>query len=67
MSSWVWASVNNWPTIYNQNQEPNPTENITLLHDSKRLLMVLALHVLLSNKKRLEIVSMPRMEKGIRH
>ena len=33
--------------FYNQNQEPNPTGNISLMLDSKWQLMVLVLHVLL--------------------
>ena len=40
-------------SIYNQNQEPNKTGNISLTVDSKRQLVVLALHMLFSNKKRL--------------
>ena len=42
-------------TIERQNQEPNPTGNISLTLDSKRQLVVFALHVLLSNKKSLEM------------
>ena len=42
-------------TIERQNQEPNPTGNISLTLDSKRQLVVFALHVLLSNNKSLEM------------
>ena len=42
------ASVCNRPTIYIQNQETNPTGNISLTLNSKRWLMVLVLFVLLS-------------------
>ena len=49
------ASVNNSHTmLYDQNQEPNPIGNISLTLDSKRPLVVLALRVLLSNKKCLD-------------
>ena len=53
----VFMSVlsNNRPTIYNQNHGPNLTGNISLTLDSKRWLVVLALRVLLSNKKSLEM------------
>ena len=37
--------------IWNQNQEPNPTGNISLMLDSKRWLVVLALLVLFSKIK----------------
>ena len=56
------ASINNRSTIYNQNQETNPTINISLMLDSKRQLVVLAFHVLLSNKKSLEMAYVPKME-----
>ena len=50
------GSLNNRPiaTIYNQSQGPNPTGNISLVLNFKRRLVVLALRVLLSNKKSLE-------------
>ena len=35
-------------------QEPNPTRSNFLTFNSKRQLMILPLHVLLSNKKRLD-------------
>ena len=53
--------------IYNQNQGPNPTGNISLTLDSKRQLVVLALLVLLSNKKSLEMAHVAKMELGIRN
>ena len=46
------ASLNNRPKIYNQSQACNLTGNISLMVDSKRQLMVLVLHVLLSNNKK---------------
>ena len=46
-------------SIYNQNQEPNQTGNISVTIDSKRQLVVLALHMLFSNKKRLEMAHVP--------
>ena len=45
------ASVNNTHRIYNQNQELNPTGNISLTLDSKRHFVVLMLCVLLITKK----------------
>ena len=43
ISDWMCSPI----PIYNQNQEPNPTGNISLTLNSKRQLMVLALRVLL--------------------
>ena len=60
-------SLKNRTTIYNQNQRPNLTGNISLTLDSKRRLVVLALRILLSNKKSLEIAYMSKMELGIRN
>ena len=54
-------------SIYNQNQEPNQTGNILLTIDSKRQLVVLTLHMLFSNKKRLEMAHVPKIELGIRN
>ena len=45
------VSINNTHRIYNQNQEHNPTGNISLTLDSKRQLMVLVLCVLLIRRK----------------
>ena len=42
----------------------NPTGNISLMLDSKRRLVVLAFCVLLSSKKSLEMVHVPKMELG---
>ena len=53
-------------TIYKQNQEPNPTGNVSLTLDSKRRLVVLALRVLLTNKS-LDLANVQRMELGIRN
>ena len=53
--------------IYNKNQEPNQTGNISLTLDSKRRLVVLVLWVLLSNKNSLETAQVPKMEIGIRN
>ena len=61
------ASHNNRTTIYNQSQGPNLTGNISLTLDSKRWLVVLALSVLLSNKKSHEVAHMPKMELGMRN
>ena len=47
--------------IYTGNQEPNPTGNVSLTLNSKRWLVVLALCILLSSKKSLEMDHMPRM------
>ena len=53
--------------IYNQNQEPNPTRNISLILDSKRQLVVLVLCILISNKKSLEMAHVPKMKLDIRN
>ena len=50
----------------NQNQEPKPTGNVLLTLDSKRQLVVLALRVLISNKKSLKMAHVPKTELGIR-
>ena len=47
------ASINNSLTIYDQNQEPNPTGNISMTLNSKKWLMTLTLHILFNNKKSL--------------
>ena len=54
-------------SIWSQNQEPNPTGNISLTLDFKRRLVVLALLVLLSNKKSLEMAHVPKIELGKRN
>ena len=59
------ASLNNRPTIYNQNQGPNPTGNISLELNSKRWLMVLVLCVLLSNKKSIECRTCQKLKKEL--
>ena len=61
------ASLNNRPTIYNQSQGPNTTGNISLALYSKRRLVVLALRILLSNKKSLELPHMAKIEIRIRN
>ena len=61
------ASLDNRTTIYNKSHGPNPTKNILLMLDSKRQLVVLTLHILLSNKKSLEMVHIPKMELGIKY
>ena len=53
--------------IYNQNQETNPTGNISLTLHSKRQPVVLALRILVSNKKSLEMVHVPKMELELRN
>ena len=52
-------------SIYKQNQEPNPTGNISLMLDSKRQLVVLTLRILLIKKKSLEMVHVRKLELGI--
>ena len=59
------VTVYHRPIIYNQNEEPNPTGNVLLKLNSKIRLVVLALCVLLSSKKSLEMEYMGRMEKNM--
>ena len=60
------AYVSNRLLIY-KIQGPNPTGNISLMLNSKRMLNVLMLCILLSNKKSLKMVHMQKMELGIRN
>ena len=47
------VSVHARPIVYNKNQEPNPTGNVSLTLKSERWHVVLVLCVLLSIKKNL--------------
>ena len=72
--NWVIRSFKVRPRVpqiiylqYTTKVRDQPTGIISLTLDSMRRLVVLALHVLLSNKKSLEIAHMPNMELRIRN